>query len=438
MFRSLRVPNYRLWFAGALVSNTGTWMHRTAQDWIVLTELTDHNASAVGVSMALQFGPLLVLMPLSGVLADRVDRKRLLAWTQALQLVLALGLGLLVVTGMAGLWHVYAFALALGVVTAIDTPVRQTFVTELVDDADIANAVALNGASFQTARLIGPAVAGVLIALIGAGPVILVNAVLYVGVLTSLALIRRSSLVPAPRLARAPGQFRDGLRYVRSRQDIRVVLAMVFIVGTFGFNFPIFISTMTTIEFGQGSTVFGLLSSAIAVGAVAGALLAARRERVRFAVVAIAAALFGVIGVASAFAPSLWVFAVALVLVGAASTTMMNTANAYVQTTVDPAVRGRVMALYMAIFAGGTPIGAPAIGAIADFAGPRVAVAIGTASGLVAATIAATWLVVGRGMRLVRHPTRRFALAVAFPAATRRELATEEIAIIESTVRRTG
>jgi MFS family permease len=438
MFRSLRVPNYRLWFAGALVSNTGAWMQRTAQDWIVLTELTDHDAAAVGITMALQFGPLLLLMPLSGLLADRVDRKRLLAWTQALQLVLALGLGVLVVTGLAELWHVYAFALALGVVTAIDTPVRQTFVTELVDDADIANAVALNGTSFQTARLIGPALAGVLIALIGAGPVFLINAVSYAGVLVSLALIRRSTLVPAPRLAKARGQFRDGLRYVRSRPDIMVVLAMVFLVGTFGFNFPIFISTMTTVAFGQGSATFGLLSSAIAVGAVTGALLAARRERVRFGVVTIAAAAFGAVGIAAAFAPALWVFAIVLVFVGAASTTMMNTANAYVQTTVDPVVRGRVMALYMAIFAGGTPVGAPLIGAIANAAGPRVAIVVGTASGLLAAAIAVIWLMAGRGMRFVRHPDRRFALRVTFPSDEERELATQEIAIVESTARRTS
>lgn len=437
MFRSLRVANYRLWFAGAIVSNTGAWMQRTAQDWFVLTELTEHDAVAVGITMALQFGPLLALMPLAGVLADRLDRKRLLAWTQALQLVLALGLGLLVTAGVAELWHVYAFALALGIVTAIDTPVRQTFVTELVDDADIANAVALNATSFQTARLIGPAVAGVLIAVIGTGLVFLVNAASYAGVLVALGLIRRSSLVPAPRLARARGQFRDGLRYVRSRPDIVVVLAMVFLVGTFGFNFPVFISTMSTVEFGQGAAGFGLLSSSIAAGAVAGALLAARRDRARFAVVAIAAAAFAAVGALAALAPAYWVFAIVLVAVGAASTTMMNTANAYVQTTVDPAVRGRVMALYMAIFAGGTPIGAPLMGAIANAAGPRMALFAGSASGLIAAVVAVVWLVAGRGMRLVRHPVRRFALTVSFPARQDRELATEEISIIESTVRRT-
>lgn len=433
MFRSLRVPNYRLWFAGALVSNTGAWMQRTAQDWIVLTELTDHDAAAVGITMALQFGPLLLLMPLSGLMADRFDRKRLLAFTQAAQLVLALGLGILVVSGLAQLWHVYAFALLLGIVTAIDTPARQTFVSELVADRDIANAVALNATSFQTARLIGPAAAGVLIALIGTGPVFLINAVSYVGVLVSLGLIKRATLVPAPRLAKARGQFRGGLRYVRSRPDIIVVLVMVFLVGTFGFNFPVFISTMTTVEFGLGSAAFGLLSSCMAAGAVTGALLAARRERARFGVVVIAAGAFGVVGVLAAFAPSYLVFAIGLVAVGITSITMMNTANAYVQTTVDPAVRGRVMALYMAIFAGGTPIGAPLIGAVANVLGPRYALVLGTLSGLLAAVIALVWLVASRGMRVVRHPDSRFRLAIAFPPAEERELATQQIAVVEST-----
>jgi len=440
MFRSLRVVNYRLWFAGAIVSNTGAWMQRTAQDWFVLTELTEHDAVAVGITMALQFGPLLALMPLAGVLADRLDRKRLLAWTQALQLVLALGLGLLVTAGVAELWHVYAFALALGIVTAIDTPVRQTFVTELVDDADIANAVALNATSFQTARLIGPAVAGVLIAVIGTGLVFLVNAASYAGVLVALGLIRRSSLVPAPRLARARGQFRDGLRYVHSRPDIVVVLAMVFLVGTFGFNFPVFISTMSTVEFGGGAPEFGLLSSVMAVGAVSGSLLAARRERARFGVIVVAAAGFGIACAVAAFSVSQVMFGAVLVVVGITSLTMMNTANAYVQTTTDPAVRGRVMALYLALFAGGTPLGAPIVGAVANTLGPRWALGIGAASGVLAALAAAVWLIVRRGMRVGRVPDTRFGLRLRFSRdeAADRELATQEIAIVQSTAQRTS
>lgn len=431
MFRSLRVVNYRLWFVGAFVSNTGAWMQRTAQDWIVLTELSDKDAAALGITMALQFGPLLLLMPVAGLMADRFDRRRLLIWTQAVQCALALGLGVLVLSGHVQLWHVYVFALLLGVCTAIDAPARQAFVSELVTDRDISNAVALNSTSFQSARLIGPAVAGVLIAWIGSGPVFIVNGVSFVGVILSLVLIRKNQLVPSPRLAKAKGQIRDGLHYVRSRKDILVVLLMVFLVGTFGFNFPIFIATMTTVEFGKGSTEFGLLSSVMAGGAVVGSLLAARREHVRLIIVVVASGAFGVACVLAALTPTYVLFAVALVIVGAVSLTMMNTANAYVQTTTAPAMRGRVMALYMAIFAGGTPIGAPIVGLVANVWGPRWSLSIGAASGVIAALIAVVWLL--RNKR--NHSTAT--ASIPLPVETR-ELATQELAIDRATVQRTG
>ena len=440
MFRSLRVVNYRLWFAGALVSNTGAWMQRTAQDWIVLTELTDHDAAALGITMALQFGPLLVLSPVAGLMADRFDRKRLLVWTQAIQGALALGLGILVLSGHAQLWQVYLFALLLGIATAIDAPARQAFVSELVPDTDLPNAVALNSTSFQSARLIGPAIAGVLVAWIGAGPVFLINAASFGGVLLSLALIRRTQLRPVKRLAPAKGQIRDGLRYVRSRSDILVVLVMVFLVGTFGFNFPLFIATMATVEFGKGATEFGLLSSIMAVGAVAGSLLAARRDRARFGLVVVAAAAFGVVVIGAALAPSYVLFAASLAIVGICSLTMMTTANAYVQTTTAPAMRGRVMALYMAIFAGGTPIGAPIVGIVANAFGPRWAISIGAASGILAAAVGIVWLVARRGMRVGRVPETRFGLRLHFTGDPRhdRELATQEIAIFAATAGRTS
>lgn len=434
MFRSLRVANYRLWFAGALVSNIGAWMQRTAQDWIVLTELTDHDAAALGVTMALQFGPMLVLSPVAGLMADRFDRRRLLMVTQALSGTLALGLGVLVVLQVAQLWHVYAFSLALGIVTAIDGPVRQAFVSELVPDKDLANAVALNSTSFQSARLIGPAVAGVLVALIGAGPVFLANAVTFAAVLLALRFIRRSELRHSPRLQRGKGQIRDGFRYVRSRPDILVVLAMVFLVGTFGFNFPIFIATMATVEFHQGAAEFGLLSSVMAAGAVAGSLLAARRERVRLRVVSWAAASFGICTVLAALTPNEWTFAIALVLVGGSSLTMMSTANAYVQTTTSASMRGRVMALYLAIFAGGTPIGAPIVGWIANEFGPRWAMGAAAAAGLIAALVALVWMVSGRNLRVARAGSR---LRFSYDDLDR-ELATQEIAIAESAAQRGG
>jgi MFS family permease len=433
MFRSLRVFNYRWWFVGALVSNTGAWMQRTAQDWIVLTDLTDGDAAALGITMALQFGPLLLLMPVAGLMADRFDRKRILVWTQLSQLLLALGLGTLIVMDVATLWHVYGFALLLGITTAIDAPARQAFVSEIVTDSDLANAVALNSMSFQSARLIGPAVAGVLVAAIGAGPVFFVNALSFAGVLVSLAMIKRSQLHLAPRLAKARGQIRDGLRYVRGRPDIMVVLLMVFLVGTFGFNFPIFISTMSTVEYGGGAQEFGILSSVMAVGAITGSLLAARRERARLGMAVLAAAGFGLSCIVAALAFDPISFASALVLVGASSLTMMNTANAYVQTTTEPSIRGRVMALYLALFAGGTPLGAPIVGWVANELGPRWALGIGALSGLAAAAVAAVWLVAGRGMRVGRTASR-FGLELRFDDP--RETATQEIAIVESTARR--
>jgi len=437
MFRSLRVANYRLWFAGALVSNTGAWMQRTAQDWIVLTELTDQDAAALGVTMALQFGPLLLLMPVSGIMADRFDRRRLLMWTQGLQGALALGLGLLVVTGAAQLWHVYVFALLLGIVTAIDAPARQSFVSDLVRDDDLQNAVALNGLSFHGARLIGPAIAGVLITLVGSGVVFLINAGSFVGVIAALVLIRRASLHAQPRLGRGRGAIRDGLRYIGARPDILVVLIGVFLIGTFGFNFPLYISTMANVEFGQDADVFGVLSSVMAAGAVAGSLVAAVRQRARYGVIVGAAAAFGVASALAAISPSVWTFGASLVLVGAASLTMMNTANAYVQTTTEPAMRGRVMAVYLAIFAGGTPIGAPIAGWLANAYGPRWALVLAAASGIVAAAVGVVWLVRSKGMRVTRDKWR-LGLSFSEPERTDRELATQEIAIVESTARRTS
>ncbi len=388
MFRSLSGRNYRIWFAGALVSNVGTWMQRTAQDWIVLTQLSDNNAVAVGVTMALQFGPQLLLLPLTGLVADRFDRRRMLMLTQGLMGALGLGLGVMVLTHTATLLSLYGFALALGIVAAFDTPIRQTFVSDVVQGENVSNAVALNSASFNAARLIGPAVAGVLIAAIGSGWVFVINAASFLAVLLALRFVDPAQLADRPRAKRGKGQIVAGFRYVRTRPDIIVVLCMIFVVGTFGVNFPIFTSTMARIEFHRGAGEFGLLNSVMAIGSVLGALLSARRDRPRMRTLVIASAGFGLACTAAAFAPTYWSFAVVLTLVGLASLTFMTTANALVQTTTEPAMRGRVMALYMAIFAGGTPIGAPIVGAIADAAGPRWAIGVGAASGFVALAIA--------------------------------------------------
>ena len=400
MFRSLSGFNYRVWAAGALVSNVGTWMQRTAQDWIVLTQLTNHDAAAVGFVMALQFGPQLLLLPLSGLVADRFDQRKVLMTTQAVMGALGLVLGILTVTNVVQLWHVYVFALLLGCTAAFDAPARQTFVSQLVGRQNLSNAVALNSASFSAARMIGPAIAGVLTALVGAGPVFLINAASFGAVLVSLKVLRVSELQRSPRAPRQRGALIEGFRYVLTRPDICVILVMVFLIGTFGLNFPIFISTMTTAAFHKGAAEFGVLSSVMAIGSVVGALLSARREKPRLRFLFVATAVFGIGCVAAAVMPTFWGFAIALTVVGLASQTMMTTANGAVQLSTPPAVRGRVMAIYMAIFMGGTPIGAPIVGWVANEFGPRWAIGVGAASGLLAAFVGLVWLIHYRHLRL--------------------------------------
>jgi len=438
MFRSFAVRNYRLWFAGAIVSNVGTWMQRIAQDWLVLTELTDDDATAVGITMALQFGPQLLLLPVTGLAADRIDRRRLLILTQIAMAVLGFGLAALTLTGVATLWMVYALALGLGVAAAFDAPARQAFVSELVPTSHLSNAVALNSASFNGARLIGPAVAGLLIAAVGVGWVFLINAVTFGAVLLSLALLHSDQFTTFDRPPRKRGQLLEGFRYVRGRPDIVLVLTMIAVLGTIGFNFPIFISAMARIEFGEGAGEFGVLSSVIAIGSVTGALLSARRERARLRTLTLASLGFGVsIGLA-ALAPNHLLFGAALVLVGFAGLTAMTTANGYVQTTTVPEMRGRVMALYIAIFMGGTPVGAPLVGWVADTLGPRWALGMGAASGFVAAGIAAVYWIRVRRVRLAWDGERRWPIAVRYgvSSAADRETATTEIAVVETQTQR--
>lgn len=388
VFRSLRNFNYRIWAAGALVSNIGTWMQRTAQDWLVLTQLTHHDASAVGTVMALQFGPQLLLLPWTGFASDHYNQRKLLMATQATMGILALALGLLTVTGRVRLWHVYVFALLSGCASAFDAPVRQTFVAELVGDAELPNAVALNSTSFNAARMIGPAVAGLLIASVGTGWAFLFNGMSFVAVLASLSLLRVSGLHGNARAHRTKGSLTEGLRYVWSRSDLKAILLMLFLIGTFGLNFSIFISTMAVSVFHTDARGYGLLSSIMAIGTVSGALLAAGRDRPRFMSLLIGAAIFGLGCALAAVAPDYWSFAGALVVIGGAALTFTNATNSLMQLTTEPAMRGRVMALRVAIALGGTPIGAPALGWVADHLGPRWALGVGAASGFAAATVA--------------------------------------------------
>jgi MFS family permease len=391
-FRSLAGYNYRMWAAGALVSNVGTWMQRTAQDWIVLVQLTPHDATAVGIVMSLQFGPQFLLLPLTGSVADGADRRKLLFFTQAVMALLALGLGLLTLLGAEQLWHVYLFAFLHGCVTAYDSPTRQSFVAELVGDAQLSNAVALNSTSFNAARMIGPAAAGVLIAAVGSGWVFMLNALSFVAVLGALALLRPAAF--HPRIA-GLGKRRglaDGMRHVWHRPDLRAVLLMFFLIGTFGINFPIYISTMAVSVFHVGAGEFGLLTSSMAVGSVTGALLAAGRERPRMELLLGAALAFGICLLVAAAMPGLRPFAAALFFVGLATQTFTTTAHSAAQLWSDPALRGRVIALVLAVSAGSTPLGAPLIGAVANAFGPRWSLVAGAASGFAAAIVGAVAL----------------------------------------------
>jgi len=415
MFRSLASADYRIWFVGALVSNIGAWMQATAQNWVVLTELTANDALAVGITMALQFAPQLLLVPITGLIADRFERRRILMVTQTCLMLLGLALGLLLIFGHAQLWHLYGFALALGIVNAVDTPARQTFVADLVSGSDMSNAVALNSASFNAARMIGPAVAGLLIVLVGSGWVFVINAATFLAVLVSLWLLRDMKVRRMPRVS-SRGQFVAGFRYVAGRPDLVIVFVIVFIIGAFGMNFPIFSSTMA-VEFGRGAGEYGLLNSIIAIGSLTGALLAARRERARMRVIILASGFFGVAALLAALMPTFWSFAASTILIGFGAVTILTTANGYVQTTTEPDLRGRVMALYMAILVGGTPIGAPIVGAVAAQWGPRWALGVAAIAAGVAALIGLGWLVFARGMHLARHPQVRWRPVLQFADA---------------------
>ncbi|QNN53774.1 MFS transporter [Nocardioides mesophilus] len=374
-FRALSNPNYRLYAAGGVVSNTGTWMQRVAQDWLVL-QLTGNNGAALGITTGLQFLPMLLLSPYAGLIADRFPKRRLLQVTQLMMAGPALLLGLLAVTGVAQTWHVYVLAFVFGIGTAFDAPARQSFVSEMVGPEDLTNAVGLNSASFNAARIVGPALAGFLIAAGGGGAqatgwVIIANAFSYGAVIFVLQRMRTADLDTPELVARGPGMIRDGLRYVRSRPDLMLVLAIVFFAGTFGLNFQMTSALMATDVFGKGASEYGLLGTTMAVGSLSGALLAARRGRPRYRLVVLAALAFGTFEVLAGLAPTYLTFMLWTPVLGLTALTMITAANATVQLGTSPAMRGRVMALYMMIFMGGTPVGAPIIGWIGESFGAR-------------------------------------------------------------------
>ena len=374
-FRALSVRNYRRYASGALVSNVGTWMQRVAQDWLVL-QLSGGSGTALGITTGLQFLPMLLLSPLAGLVADRFSKQRVLIATQVAMAVPAIALGALAISGRAETWHVYVLALLFGVGTAFDAPARQSFVVEMVGHDDLTNAVGLNSASFNLARILGPAIAGLMIAALGSdaeatGWVIALNGLSYFGVVGSLVSMRTAELSPADPVGRGKGSVREGLRYVRSRPDLMLVLTVVFFVGTWGLNFQLTSALMATEVFDKGASEYGLLSSVMAVGSLAGALLAARRGRPTLRVVVGAAVAFCVTEIVAGLLPTYLTFTLWLPLLGLTALTVITAANATMQLAVAPEMRGRVAALYMMIFMGGTPIGAPILGWVGDAFGAR-------------------------------------------------------------------
>jgi MFS family permease len=411
-FRALRIRNYRLYALGGVVSNTGTWMQRVAQDWLVL-QLHHGSAAeastALGLTTGLQFLPILLFSPYAGLIADRMAKRRMLQLTQAAMGVASLVLGALALTDVVTTPMVFAIAFAFGVGSAFDVPARQSFVSEMVGPDDLTNAVGLNSASFNLARVVGPALSGVMIAALGSGVratglVILLNGLSYLAVIVALQAMRAHELTPATLAPRGKGMIRDGIRYVRGRPDLMLIMCAAFFAGTFGMNFQMTSALMATQVYDKGPGEYGLLGTTLAVGSLTGALLGARREgRPRQRLVVLAGLAFGSVEIALGLMPSYLTFALVTPVLGLCLLTMLNSANTTVQLSVAPAMRGRVMALYMMVVMGGTPLGAPVVG-------------------WVGATFGARWTLIGGGAMTVLGVLLAVAIfhGVAIPPRYRR------------------
>jgi predicted MFS family arabinose efflux permease len=385
-FGSLRVRNYRLFFSSQVVSVTGTWMQSVGQMWLVLH--LSGSGLALGLTAALQFTPVLLLGTWGGLVADRADKRKLLMGTQAASASLALALGLLTLTGSVRLWMVFVLASLLGCVNLVDNPARQSFVSEMVGPQRISNAVSLNSAVFTLARVIGPAIAGLLIGVLGIGWCFVGNALSYLPVVVALFAMRPSELHRGRPVARGPGQIKEGLRYAWARRELRLPLLLMLAVGTLAFNFTVLLPLMARFAFDSGASTFGLLLSLMGAGSFVGALAAAGRERPGYRLLALAALAFGVLLLAAAAAPTLPLEMAVLVPLGAAMITFQATGNSLLQIGSEPAFRGRVMALYVIVFIGTTPIGAPLVGWVAQELGPRAGLALGGIATVLAASVA--------------------------------------------------
>jgi MFS family permease len=405
MFTALVERNYRTYLAGSFVSNVGTWMQRVAQDWLVL-ELSGGSALAVGITTGLQFLPMLLLSPYGGVIADRFNKRQILTVTQSWLALSAAALGILAVTGVATTEQVYLIAFAFGLGTAFDNPARQSFVSEVAGPDHLPNAIGLNSATFHAARIVGPALAGLVIAQVGSGWAILSNALSYLAFIVALLIMDSRLLHTVPPRPRAKRQLREGLAYVRRRPDILLVLCVMFFVGTFGLNFQMTTALMAQQEFHQSAAAYGILGTFIAVGSLAGAVMAARRRtRPRGRFVVGMAVIFGLVEIATGLAPSYLTYAAILPVMGFVTLLTLTAANASVQLGVDPWLRGRVMALYIMVLMGGTPIGAPILGWLGETMGPRWTL-IGGGAATVVGVLASVLVLELRSRRAVPKKTR--------------------------------
>jgi MFS family permease len=374
-WRSFRHRNYRILFPANAASNIGTWAQRVAQDWLIL-QLTDNSGIYLGLVTAVQFAPVLLFSLQGGALADRVNKRKLLVFTNFIGALSSLGLGLLVVTGNVQVWHVFFFALTLGISSAIDAPIRQSFTSEIVGHSDIANAVSLNSANFNAGRLVGPALSGFLIARFDTGPSFLINSFTYLFVILALLRMRESDFfIQEKKLTQ--GTVREGLNYALARPDLYVVMLVVFFVATFGLNMQIFNALMATKEFGKGPASYGLLGTYLAIGSLSGALISARLERFRRTAFVIKGGVaFSLSVVLLSVAPTYTWYSLWLPLCGFSALTMLITANSLIQVNSDPAIRGRVSGIYLLIFMGGTPFGSPLIGWLVEVIGVRETIAL--------------------------------------------------------------
>jgi MFS family permease len=374
-WRSFRHRNYRILFPANAASNIGTWAQRVAQDWLIL-QLTGNSGVYLGLVTAVQFAPVLLFSLQGGALADRVNKRKLLMFTNCIGALSSLGLGLLVVAGNVQVWHVFFFALTLGISSAIDAPIRQSFTSEIVGHSDIANAVSLNSANFNAGRLIGPALSGFLIARFDTGPSFLINAFTYLFVILALLRMRESDFFIQEKKT-TQGTVREGLNYALARPDLYVVMLVVFFVATFGLNMQIFNALMATKEFGKGPASYGLLGTYVAIGSLTGALISARLERFRRTLFVIkGGAVFSLAITLLSLAPTYTWYSLWLPICGLSALITLITANSLIQVNSDPSIRGRVSGIYLLIFMGGTPFGSPLIGWLVEVIGVRETIAL--------------------------------------------------------------